>query len=209
MKASWFVHGMEQRLLLLIFSDLNPRQPFVDSSPLKARWDWCLEMLPESLPKWSKPLPPLLVAVVEIQRFLICWLMVDINSDGKFDFTFEDTTAEDVTFSFPTPGTYSVTVIAVVASGAERARESKQVVVTGYRVEDRDGLLVLMMGANRKSGSNMTVIAGCNGDLWVTADRSRATVQAVYSDNYFYPPRVASSRNVTIGFSWNCGPRNP
>ena len=105
-------------------------------------------------------------------------LLVDFNSDGVIDREFENTNGEDFSFSFPSAGTYTVTVIAVDANGNELGRDTKEVTVSPYRVENRDGTNVLILGADQNRGSSMSVSQLRNGSLRVTVDRTRGVVEA-------------------------------
>lgn len=111
-------------------------------------------------------------------------LLVDFNSDGVIDREFENTNGEEFSFSFPAAGTYTVTVIAVDANGNELGRDTKEVTVSPYRVENRDGTNVLILGADQSRGSSMSVSQLRNGSLRVTVDRTRGVVEASYVEVY-------------------------
>jgi hypothetical protein len=99
-------------------------------------------------------------------------LWVDSNGDGEFDMFFPETDIANFELMFPSPGTYSVTAVAMNGT-EELARVTEQVVVTAYRLEDRDGVSVLVIGANQDTGSTINV-RGLNGSrLQVMVDRFR------------------------------------
>jgi len=103
-------------------------------------------------------------------------IFIDTTGDGVFDLEFLDTDFAQFELTFPSAGTYTVTVVAMNGS-SELGRITQEVVVESFRVEDRDGLSVLVIGADQITGSDILVI-DVNGGKYLNIDGQTSFVQA-------------------------------